>query len=234
MDIKVYIAAHKQFELPEVDDCYIPLQVGSAGKRLFGYVTDNTGCHISQKNENFCELTGMYWIWKNSMSDVIGLCHYRRFLAHHGHILTRNEIEAIMQKYDLILPDSGMSKYRNEYTHYCVQHQERDLLVCLEVIQKYYPKYEAAFRWVLSSNLISMGNILIAHSRIFYEYCEWLFDILFEVERQTNVKDYDVYQKRVFGFLSERLLRVWLVMQKGLRVREEPLLFVEGGDYASA
>lgn len=228
MDIKIYIAAHKQFELPVVEDCYIPLHVGSVNKEPLGYLTDDTGCNISQKNANYCELTGMYWIWKNCMSDVVGLCHYRRFLTHDGHILTKNEIETIMQQYDMILPDSGMSKYKNEYEHYCGKHHERDLLCCMDVIKERCPEYEAALRWTLSSNLVSMGNIFIAHRGIFHAYCEWLFDILFEVERRTNLKDYDVYQKRVFGFLSERLLRAWLTMQKGLHVREESLTYVEG------
>ena len=70
MDIKVYIAMHKLFALPAVDDCYIPLQVGSAGKESFGYLTDDGGCNISQKNENYCELTGMYWIWKNNHAAI--------------------------------------------------------------------------------------------------------------------------------------------------------------------
>lgn len=227
MNIKIFIAAHKQFALPTVDDCYIPLQVGSTGKELPGYLTDDTGDNISHKNANYCELTGMYWIWKNCMSDVVGLCHYRRFLTNNGHILTRNEIEAIMQQYDLILPDSGMSKYKNEYAHYCGKHQERDLLCCMDVIKKRCPAYEDAFRWTLSSNLVSMGNIIIARSKVFQAYCKWLFDILFEVERQTDLQAYDAYQRRVFGFLSERLLRAWVIMQKELRVREESLLYIE-------
>lgn len=227
MEIKVYIAMHKLFALPAVDDCYIPLQVGSAGKESLGYLTDDDGCNISQKNENYCELTGMYWIWKNCPGDIVGLCHYRRFLAQNGHILTQNEIETILQQYDLILPDSSMSRYKNAYAHYCDKHQERDLLCCLEVIREHCPEYENAFRWTISSNLISMGNILIAHRKTFHAYCEWLFDILFEVEKRIDIQGYDAYQRRVFGFLSERLLRAWLVMQKGLRVREEAVLYLE-------
>lgn len=228
MDIKIYIAAHKQFQLPVVDDCYIPLQVGSAGKEPLGYFTDDEGCNISQKNENYCELTGMYWIWKNCQSDVMGLCHYRRFLARDGHILTKKEIETVLQQHDLILPDSSMSKYKNEYMHYCGKHKERDLLCCMEVMKERCPEYGDAFRWTLSSNLVSMGNILIARSEIFHRYCEWLFDILFEVEKRTDLQGYDAYQRRIFGFLSERLLRAWLVMQTGLHVREEAVVCTEG------
>ncbi len=227
MEVQVYIAAHKQVELPKLDDCYIPIQVGSAGKKPLGYLTDDTGEHISPKNENYCELTGMYWIWKNSASDVVGLCHYRRFLSQDGKILTRGQIENRMRDYDLICPDSGMSKYKNEYAHYCDRHRERDLICCMDVVKERCPWYAQAFRWALSSNLVSMGNILIARRDVFHAYCEWLFDILFEVESRTDLTDCDAYQKRLYGFLSERLFRAWLLMQKGLRVREEPVLYME-------
>ncbi len=57
----------------------IPIQVGAAltGERICE-VRDNTGDHISEKNREYCELTALYWIWKNTSSQYAGLCHYRR------------------------------------------------------------------------------------------------------------------------------------------------------------
>ena len=60
----IYIAAHKKFNVPQLDN-YAVLQVGAQGKENLGYLQDNTGDNISYKNPNFCELTGLYWIWKN-------------------------------------------------------------------------------------------------------------------------------------------------------------------------
>lgn len=224
MDVKIYIATHKQFEMPHVDNCYLPLQVGREVKEDLGYLPDNTGENISEKNAHYCELTGMYWIWKNDQSDIVGLCHYRRYLIQKGNILSEDDIRKSMEYYDMILPDSGMSKYRNVYEHYCSRHQEKDLLCCLEVLKERWPEYETAFLWALSSNLISMGNIMIARRTIFDAYCAWLFDILFEVERRTDFSEYDDYQSRLFGFLSERLLRAWIMMQKDVRILEKAVL----------
>lgn len=220
MDIKIYIATHKPFHNIAQTDIYIPLQVGREGKKDLGYVTDHTGQNISNRNANYCELTGLYWMWKNSSCDIIGLCHYRRFLVHDGQILQRTYIEEQMRNYDIILPNSSMSKYTNEYEHYCEKHIRKDLECCQEVIRERCPNYEAAFLWTLSTNLVSLGNIMITRKDILDTYCTWLFDLLFEVDRRTDLCGYDDYQKRIFGFLSERLLRTWVIMQK-YRVLEE-------------
>lgn len=77
LDIKIIIAAHKKYRMPQ-DDIYIPLHVGAEGKESIGYQGDNTGENISKLNPYFCELTGMYWMWKNLKADYLGLAHYRR------------------------------------------------------------------------------------------------------------------------------------------------------------
>ena len=194
MDIRIYIAAHVPFAPVTRDAAYIPLHVGCKGKAEIGYVGDHTGDHISEKNPSFCELTGLYWIWKNIQADVVGLCHYRRYLSREGRVLTGEDICRILKSYDLILPDSArMPGYQTEYEHYIDKHEVKDLECCLEVIREKYPEYETAFLWTLSSNLMTAGNIMVAPKPLFDSYCSWLFDILFEVERRTDVSGYDAY-----------------------------------------
>ncbi len=60
MDIKIVIAAHKKYWMPD-DPMYIPVHVGAEGKESIGYVGDNTGYNISEKNNMYRELTGMLW-----------------------------------------------------------------------------------------------------------------------------------------------------------------------------
>ena len=64
MNIKIIVAAHKPYFMPD-DDMYLPLQVGSFEKEGIGFARDDTGDNISEKNPRFCELTGIYWAWKN-------------------------------------------------------------------------------------------------------------------------------------------------------------------------
>ena len=79
-NIKVIVATHKKYQMPK-DEMYIPVQVGAEGKDDLGYQKDNEGENISLKNPFYCELTGLYWAWKNLNADYVGLCHYRRYFS---------------------------------------------------------------------------------------------------------------------------------------------------------
>ena len=78
MNIKILIAAHKEYKVPE-DTIYLPIHVGKElSTQSLPFIGDNTGKHISSKNPHYCELTALYWAWKNLDADYIGLAHYRR------------------------------------------------------------------------------------------------------------------------------------------------------------
>ena len=53
------------------DPMYIPVQVGSALNPPLPYIGDDTGDNISERNPYFCELTGLYWAWKNLDDDSL-------------------------------------------------------------------------------------------------------------------------------------------------------------------
>lgn len=216
---------HKKFDRKTEEEIYVPLHVGKDGKEDIGYIGDNTGEHISEKNPEFCELTGLYWIWKNSDAQILGLCHYRRYFECGGHILGRKDIEERLSLYDIIIANSAMAE-KSVWDHYCKKHHKDDLICCREVVREKYPDYLDAFDLTIHANLTSIGNMMICRKEILDSYCEWLFDILFEVERRCDTSNYDSYQKRLYGFLSERLLRVWLMQQKFM-VWEENVVMIE-------
>ena len=102
MKVTVIVAAHKPYAMPD-DPLYLPLHVGAEGKEPFGFTGDNTGENISAKNPTFCELTGLYWAWKNLDADYIGLAHYRRHFGRKGrgepisHVLTEAEAVRLLE-----------------------------------------------------------------------------------------------------------------------------------------
>lgn len=83
MNVKIIVAFHKDFWRYE-DPLFFPIQAGasSAESKIGGVVSDSTGDNISGKNPNYCELTALYWFWKNfeGKADFYGLMHYRRYL----------------------------------------------------------------------------------------------------------------------------------------------------------
>lgn len=212
----VYVAAHKAFK-KDLPQGYIPLQVGAAGKEKLGYLSDDTGDNISEKNPNFCELTGVYWIWKNRSDDFAGLVHYRRYFTKGGKILTSQQIEKTLENYDIIL---AKPEYLREsaYEEFSLHSgHEKDLVLLRDVIQKLYPNYLPAFETVMTGNKLHLYNMMITDFKKYSAYCEWLFDILFELEKNVDMTGYTPYESRLYGFLSERLLNVW-VLHNGLRV----------------
>ena len=214
MDTRIYVMTHKNIDkLP--DDMYIPLHVGKKGKESLGYLGDDTGDEISGKNLHYCELTGMYWVWKNISCDIVGICHYRRFFLLDNELLKKSYIERQLEEYSIIIPNSRcVSGSEDAYSHYTERHYKKDLDLCRTVIGENYPEYLSAFDFTMRTVLISMGNMWITRKDIYDRYCGWLFDVLSEVENRLDMAGYDAYQQRVFGFLSERLFRVWLFMQK--------------------
>lgn len=219
------------------DDVYLPLYVGSEGKAVLGYIGDNTGDNISAKNANYCELTGLYWAWKNIKCGYIGLCHYRRYFSNRNlHtnnaekkktvILHRVDYEKLLQEYDVILPvkrNYYIETVRSQYEH---AHNKRDLDEAEKIVSELYPEYSKAFNKVMDRTKLHILNMFAMKKVLFDEYCNWLFSILFELEKRVDISSYNQYEARVFGFIAERLFNVWLEKQQ-LKVKEMPVINLE-------
>jgi hypothetical protein len=82
MDSKIFVIYYKRGTVIKSDELYQPLMCGGASiGGLENFLTDNVGEQISSKNSRFSELSGLYWVWKNTNHEVIGTCHYRRFYS---------------------------------------------------------------------------------------------------------------------------------------------------------
>lgn len=210
MSVKIYTMTHKEFEVPG-DAMYVPLQVGSTGKEKLGYLCDDTGDNISALNCYYSELTGVYWIWKNDTgSDIVGVCHYRRYLLNEKGVMFRQEeIEKILSEYDLMTSRLLTLDFSYHYG-FSDNHNIRDLDVTGEVLKEKYPEDYAVFEQLVHEEHTYFGNICVMKKPLFDAYCAWLFDIFAEVRKRIDVEDYDSYHKRVFGFISEFLLYVWV------------------------
>lgn len=232
MDTRIYVMTRKQ--IAEIsNEIYIPLQIGRAGQEDLGYIGDDTGEHISEKQDCFCELTGMYWLWKNADCDLIGVCHYNRYFAREEKLLDQSYIEETITKYPILIPDSCCVKAGSVYQEYGSSHNGTgDLDICREVIAEKYPEYIPSFDFSIHTRLISAGNMWITRKDIYDRYCSWLFDILFETEKRME-KSKDGNTKTGMAFLAELLFRAWLLMQPEA-ITEEQVKLIEPEDFQNA
>lgn len=232
-NIKIIVATHKNYWMPK-DSMYIPVHVGAEGKDLdLGYTKDHTGDNISKKNKNYCELTGLYWAWKNIDAEYIGLAHYRRHFCIKGakgskeeKVLTFQQAAELIKDNDIILPSPRNYYIETNYSQYAHAHHAIDLDTTRDILCEKYPAYVKAYDSSMKKTIGHRFNMFIMKKSKFDEYCEWLFDVLFELEKRLDISEYNANDSRVFGFVSERLLDVW-IDTKGYEYKDIPYIFME-------
>lgn len=236
MNNKIYVVTHKQAEFP-CDPLYCPIQVGF-GNELFWndapIIRDNSGDNISAKNSTFCELTAVYWLWKNIVSDgFIGIEHYRRYLStnrfsnSYKYFLKEDDVLSALSCCDFVLPEQYIWKNRTVFSNYALSvGHETDLGVLRDTISNISKEYVETYDAVLNSGSAYYCNMLICSKQLFDSYCEWLFKILFEFEDIVDLSDYSKSQKRIFGYVSEILLNVWLIKNQNT-VKMFPMINTE-------
>lgn len=244
MNIKLLVAAHKKYEMPK-DKIYLPVQVGSEGKDDIGYTRDNTGDNISALNPMYCELTGLYWAWKNLDADYIGLVHYRRYFkgkskgeSAFDKVLTKKEAEFLLKRYDIILPQKRRYYIESLYSHYVHTHQAEEMDMTRNIIEEKYNDYIAAYDKTMKQTSGYMFNMMIMSRKDLDDYCNWMFSIVDElVKRVPDIDKRSDFEKRFPGRISEILLNVWLNyrLEKGIitkdKIAEIPFIYMEKINY---
>lgn len=226
MDIQVIIATHKSYPMPD-DRAYLPLHVGASEHADIGFQRDDTGDNISGKNANYCELTGLYWAWRNLLdAETAGLVHYRRhFRGAHG-IATGSELLAALGDKPCLLPKPRNYFIETTYSQYAHAHHAVDLDTTRAILAERHPDFLPAFDSVMRSTRGHRFNMFVMRRPLFDEYSAWLFDVLFELERRLDISSYSPYDARVFGFVAERLLDIYL-LTRGIPFAELPVLNLE-------
>ncbi len=239
-NIKIFVCYHKPTRLLK-SDALVPIHVGrelalhkkevsNIEKKNIKWlkrhmIGDNTGDNISLKNHNYCELTAIYWAWKNVDADYYGLFHYRRMLdlankKYQGTVdatsikledFNSKAINLYIREYDAVLsPMSGMEE--TVYEHYKKHHNLQDLETVINIIKTDYPEYIPAMNEYLHGKKSMFCNLFVMKKELYNEYCDWLFHILFKAEKKIKISN-NTYQARVFGFLAERLYNIFISHQ---------------------
>ena len=228
------VAAHKPYWMPE-DPVYLPVHVGKEGKDDIGYQGDDTGENISKKNPNYCELTAIYWAWKNLDAAYIGLVHYRRYFTKkearsvegkRKQVLSSKDWESILKKTSIVVPGKRKYYVESNRSHYIHAHHAEGLEELERIIHEQYPEYVPAMKKVMNRTWAHMFNMFVMDKKHYDAYCEWMFAILAEIEKNVDISTYSAYEARIYGFVSELMLDIWLEKNQ-LAYSEQNVSFME-------
>lgn len=193
--------------------------------------------------------------------DYIGFMHYRRHLnfnikknfsqskwgtVHHNCLdntyiskfgLNEENIKNVLSQYDIITAqawDVTNAKSKNNFYHYATSDSKlhiKDYETAINVLIKKYPEYKESIEKYNSSTLGYYTNIFIMKKDIFHSYASWLFDILFALEKQTDVSNYNFQEARIYGYISEWLFGIWLTHNLSkYKVKELQRTFLDNTD----
>lgn len=231
-EIAVLVAAQAAGRFPQ-DEVYLPVQAGAIlASPIPSMIPDNVGVHISEKNRTYCELTVVYWAWKNLEAGYVGLNHYRRYFSRKQfdkkwrRIADKETLEKSLTKAPVILPIRRNYYIETNYSQYIHAHHQQDLDLTRQIIKEKYPNYLSNFDTVMDKTYGHRFNMFVMRWDYFDCYCTWLFSILFELEKRLDISEYSSYDQRVFGFVAERLMDVWIETER-VPYTELPVVFTD-------
>ena len=229
--VEVYVADHKHIDFAIPDYCKKVQVNAELTGQWEGYLhdNDNTSDNISSKNAQYAELTALYAMWKNCTADIQGLFHYRRFISDiesvqkrnnsfvftipaqiSKHLISEQSIQAALEYNDVILT-SPVNPYPfnalEDLKRYCLWSDIHEMIV---VIHDNYPEYISSLADVFNSQHISYCNMFIARREFVDKYCTWLFDVLAKVEERISLDLPKEKRQRLYAYLSEVLLNVYI------------------------
>lgn len=254
--IEIYNVYHKGTTIYK-NDIVIPIHAGRELKKEYGLplidrmIGDNTGDNISYLNDKYSELTALYWIWKNSKADIVGLMHYRRyfdlsenvknincddFLCNLG--MTHDNVYKLMKDFDIIVVSYPVFENMTQYNFYKYWHYVENLDRAFEFVEELDEKeYKYITRVKMSKKAIG-NNMFIMRKNILDEYAKWLFNILFSIDDEfiydnslsrVKTKSNDaIFQNRAPAFVGERLFHLWIESRRKIyKIKEVEVKFIE-------
>lgn len=234
--LKIIVALHKHYEVKR-DNAYLPVQVGaSAANQAMDYQRDDQGQSISQKNSLYCELTGLYWAWKNLPAEALGIVHYRRYLGHPSRhrpwidhwaqIATGEELAQMLRETWVLLPKKRHYVIESREGQFIHAHGKPAMDVLRMVMKERSAQYLPAFERTMGRTSGHSFNIFVMRRELCDAYCTWLFDTLFEVEAFMRKNMPQEIKPRLFGYLAERMLDCW-IETNGYSYIELPIVNME-------
>lgn len=222
--IILLVCAHKPDSYTRNKGVYKAIQVGSDlhPDMNLGYQKDNTGENISSRNAAWSELTAIYWGWKNVRHvEYMGLCHYRRYLDVD---ISEQTIERLIQGHDILLCDYyKATQYDIVSRGLITALSQEDYWLYIDTMLAIHPDTkDALLKYMYDTNTFVPYTIFVARKALYDEFCEFMFPVLFELEKRILPHSHS-RQRRVIGYFGEWTLGLF-VIYKNLKARKYNLV----------
>lgn len=164
------------------------------------------GDNIDFLNPWYCELTGLYYLWKHVDDDIVGLEHYRRYFVNgKGFLLEETDIINSLKNNDIICNKYTYPKNMNPMAYLIANKTTKSYIgVFVNYIKDIKLRNYLIHRLNTATNFCAC-NMFISKKNVIDNYMTWLFDVLIEIPAK------DFYDKpRVIGYMAEFLFGFWL------------------------
>lgn len=274
--LKILVGYHKPASLLETRDIFVPIWLGAdvinapskdgvlseedIGWLNLNCIKDNVGENISHLNRHFCELTAIYWAWKNYSAlgdpDYFGFMHYRRHFVlnsafikskspdccnlirvpcvykEYAHDIGLDELPEIMVEDEILVCGNTLNVTPAQYNRSVPFISESLWDIAYDAIKlEFGESWKDIHRYISSRNHY-WSNVFVVKREIFFELCEWIFPILFAVHKKIDYSRLTIAEKRFVGYLAETLFGVFWEKKKkeGYRLRKCPLTLIENAE----
>ena len=164
------------------------------------------GDNIDRLNRHYCELTGLYYMWKHDTDDIVGLEHYRRYFYRGNHTLTREEAVETLAGNDIMLIEHHHPRKHNTYEWFITAQKQQDMDKWLICIDRACPEFMPVFMDYLNSNRVYICNMFVTRREIMDEWCSWLFPMLSLYDKVFGLTEFN---RRIDGYLAEHTFGAW-------------------------
>ena len=234
--LNIYIITHKDFK-NKLTNSYYKILCDDCSNLDWNYnidlISSNYDNELYMKKIGYCEGSKIYYIWKNYKNNKIntkyvGFNHYRRIFSFLDEI---PNLDKIFQEYDVILIERFFFYDKSIKEQYYENHIGENLDQIIQIIKENFTNYYLASLKTMNMTFGHFCNIFIMKKEDFIEYGNFVFGVLFEFDRRNKLKNDDdiknfikkllikrnsnniektiKYQRRLEGFLLERLTNVF-------------------------
>lgn len=181
------------------------------------------GDNIDFLNPWYCELTGLYYLWKHVHDDIVGLEHYRTCFWKDGQPIVERQIREELAKGDIIC---GGYSYPAPWCKTCcydeLNYHTKTVPQFLSILKNKDKGFAEYFKKFLKGKRLWACNLFIGPKNIFDKWMEFFFDVIVDFEQICPIGPKTNTLRRE-GYFAEFTFGAWLEY-KGYKIVDTPIL----------